>query len=141
MVFTIQCTNSIYYFNCIYSDRPVLDELKASHKAKVLKSLPVDIPLKITAPLISDEGYWERCCRARWKLCDISEHNGSWKIMFFERNAQEAVEKFVPEVSDLTELQDLLRLSSPYVRRLIIRQLLPPPHEKPITLEEEDGEG
>lgn len=60
--------------------------------------------------------------------------------MYFERNAQEAVEKFVPDVSDQSELEELLRLSSPYIRRLIIRQLLPPPQEKPLSLdEEEDG--
>lgn len=126
---------------CIVIERPVLDELKPSHKKKVLKQLSVDIPLSITAPLISDESYWERCCRTRWGLCDISEHDGSWKTMYFERNVQETIEKFVPEASDQNDLEELLRLSSLYVKRLIIRQFLPPPQEKALALEEEDVDG
>lgn len=122
------------------SAKPILDELQPVHKIKVLKQLPADVPLKTTAPLISDEGYWERCCRLRWELCDVSEHRQCWKEMYFEKNAQEAIEKFVPGNSDLNELEELLRLSSDYVKCLIIRQLLPPLQDKPLTVdEEEDG--
>lgn len=128
---------------CIYVamlDRPVLDELKPDHRSKVLKRLSTDVPLSITGPLIEEESYWERCCRARWDLCNTAEHGGSWKCMYFERNAQEAIEKFVPETSDLAKLEELLRLSSPYVRCLIIRQLLPPPQEKLPNMDDEDVE-
>ena len=66
----------------------------------------------------------------------MSNHNHSWKAMFFERNAQEAIEKFVPQESDVTELEELLRLSSNFIKRLVIKQLLPPPQEKPPIMEE-----
>lgn len=118
--------------------RPVIDELQPAHRAKVLKQLPPDMPLHITAPLISDEGYWERCCRSRWELCDVSEHRNCWKEMYFEKNSQEAIEKFVPGDSNLTELEQLLKLSSDYVKCLTVRQLLPPLQDKPLTLDEED---
>lgn len=63
--------------------------------------------------------------------------------MYFERNAQEAVEKFVPGESDLHALEELLKLSSDYVRCLLARQLMPTPQEKAPTLaiEEEEGDG
>lgn len=124
-----------------YIVQPLLHELQPAHKSKVLKQLPPDAPLEITAPLISDEGYWERCCHSRWELCDISEHRHCWKEMFFERNTREAIEKFVPGSSDITELEKLLRLSSDYVKCLIVRQLLPPLQDKPIAVDEEDGDG
>ena len=56
--------------------------------------------VSITADLISEESYWERCCRARWSLCDVSCHDKLWKRMFFERHVEELVEQFVPEKSD-----------------------------------------
>lgn len=61
--------------------------------------------------------------------------------MFFERNAQEAIEKFVPGNSDLLELEELLRLSSDFVKCLIVRQLLPPLQDKPLAVDEEDADG
>lgn len=66
----------------------------------------------------------------------MSEHNHCWKTMFFERNAQEAIEKFVPGESDLAQLEELLRLSSDYIQCLVIRQFLPPPQDKPLVIEE-----
>ena len=43
-----------------------------------------------------DEEYWKRCCKARWKLCDVKRHGGVWKRMYFERNLQEAIEGHAP---------------------------------------------
>ena len=55
---------------------------------------------RVTADLISEETYWERCCRARWSLCDVSAYDNVWKRMFFERHTEELVEHYVPEKSD-----------------------------------------
>lgn len=43
---------------------------------------------RVTANLVSDEGYWKRCCKARWEVCDINQHGSSWKRMYFERNLE-----------------------------------------------------
>lgn len=104
----------------------ILKKLLPKHKAKVLERLSTNLLLKITAKLVDDDGYWKKCCNARWEVCDVSQHGGRWKRMFFERNLQEIIEKFVPESTNPTELTETLALSSNYVRRLIIRQLLPP---------------
>ena len=58
--------------------------------------------------------------------------------MFFQKNAQETIEKFVPQESDLEELEELLKLSSQYIKQLIITQLLPSCQDQPLTFDEED---
>ena len=68
----------------------------------------------------------------------MSEHRNCWKEMYFERNGQEAIEKFVPGESDLDELEKLLKLSSDFVKCLIVRQLLPPLQDKPLALDDDD---
>ena len=55
---------------------------------QVLEELDVGLPLSITADLIDDEGYWQRACASRFLNCDITQHNDSWKQLFFERNLQ-----------------------------------------------------
>ena len=40
----------------------------------------------------------------------------------------------------LLQLEELLKLSSPFVKRLIIRQLLPPPHDQ-LLADDDEGDG
>ena len=117
-----------------------MDELEPYYKEKVLERLPTSVPLETTAPLISDEDYWKKCCKARWELCDIADHAYSWKTLFFERHAQEAVENYVPGQSSVEELEHVLKLSSMFVKRLVVRQLLPPLHDSPLVPEDDDGD-
>lgn len=58
----------------------------------------------MTAPLINEEDYWEKCCNERWALCVVADHNGQWKQMYFERHIQEMIEQFVPLLSDLQQV-------------------------------------
>ena len=116
----------------------VLDELLPKHKVKVLERMSVDLPLKVTANLVEDEGYWQRCCKAKWQICDVAQHNNSWKQMYFERNLQRIIEHFVPESTDPTELNDTIPLSANYIRKLDIRQLLPPVKEAPKGIDSDD---
>ena len=123
----------------IPTEHPVLEQLDSYYREKVLEHLPTSVPLNTTAPLIADEDYWKRCCNARWKLCDIAEHGYSWKTLFFERHVQEAVEKHVPGQSSMEELMGVLQLSSPFVRRLVVRQLLPPVQDTALSLDDDDA--
>eukprot|EP00058_Branchiostoma_floridae_P011740 XP_002597228.1 hypothetical protein BRAFLDRAFT_118129 [Branchiostoma floridae] len=113
-----------------FEHNPLLDELKPKHRAKVLEKISTNIPLKVTAHLISDEGYWQRCCKARWDICDVSHYGGSWKRMYFERNLEHIIEHFVPERTNMDVVTDVLPLSGEYIRRLNIKQLLPPIKEE-----------
>lgn len=116
--------------------------MTTKHRAKVLDQIPTKLPIKITAKLVDDDGYWKKCCNARWDVCDVSQHGGRWKRMYFERNLQEIIEKFVPESTNPTELNETLELSSNYIRRLIITQLLPPikslPRNQNVDVSNED---
>ena len=105
-------------------------------KDYVLERLPTDIPLQITADLINDEGYWERCCKSRWEVCDVSFYTGSWKRLFFERHLEGLIENYIPLKTDNFEMRKAIELSAKYVKRLIIRQLLPPVADPPPEVED-----
>ena len=120
----------IFYFS-FTDNSSILDGLFPKYKAKVLEKISTDLPLKITANLVSDEGYWKRCCKARWEICDISAYGDSWKRMYFERNLQDIIEHFVPETTDPTNLNEALPLSANFVKKLEVGQLLPPVREAP----------
>jgi hypothetical protein len=107
----------------------ILNDLLLKHKSKVLERIATCLPLKVTACLVQDEGYWKRCCKARWEICDISAYGDSWKRMYFERNLEKIIEHFIPEQTNDTELNEVLPLSANYVNRLNIKQLLPPVKE------------
>ncbi|KAI0212719.1 Dynein regulatory complex subunit 5 [Lamellibrachia satsuma] len=116
----------------------VLHDLEPKHKAMLLEKISTDIPLKVTALLVDDEGYWQRCCKARWQICDVSAYGRSWKRMYFERHLQRIIEHYVPETTDPTELNETLPLCSGFVRKLDVRQLLPPVREAPKGGTEDD---
>ena len=121
----------------------ILNDLLTKHKGKVLEKISTKIPINITANLVDDEGYWQRCCKATWPIYDINQYGGSWKRMFFERNMQRIIENFVPEATDIQELNDTIRLSANYIRKLDIKQLLPPVKEVPRGPEDDisDADG
>ena len=110
-------------------DNPVLDRLPPEDQRKVLARLPTGLPLTVTANLISDEGYWKRCCTERWPVCDISNHGGSWKRMFLERHLENILKCFVPNTTDPDRVLELIPLCRDYVRKLEVDQFLPPVKE------------
>ncbi|CAB1342713.1 unnamed protein product [Coregonus sp. 'balchen'] len=93
---------------------------------------------QVTANLINDEGYWKRCCKQRWGLCDVSSYGHSWKRMFFERHLENIIELFIPDATDPKTVLDMVPLSRNYVKRLDISQLLPPIKE-PQKSEDDDN--
>ncbi|XP_003383294.1 PREDICTED: T-complex-associated testis-expressed protein 1-like [Amphimedon queenslandica] len=108
-----------------FEANPLLSQLLPPYDQRVLEKLPPTVSLDVTAPLIEDEDYWEKCCHNRWSLCMVSDHGESWKRMYFERHIQELIEQFTPDVSNLQELEKQLSLSGPYVKCLKLTQLLP----------------
>jgi len=109
----------------------VLKDLLTKHQIKVLEKISTDLPLKVTALLVEDEGFWQRCCKARWEICDVSAYGNSWKRMYFEKNLQQIIELFVPETTDPAQLEETLSLSANFIKKIEIRQLLPPVREAP----------
>jgi len=98
-----------------FDTTPKYDELLDKHREQLLKSLPTNVPLKVTAPLIENENYWQKCCKEKWPICDIKEYDNSWKRFYFEKNIEEIIENFVPAKTDpkqLFEYVDLGRLNN-----------------------------
>lgn len=109
-----------------FQTHPRHDELPPKYRKKVLQQIPTTIPLQITSNLVSQEDYWERCCKAKWRVNDVSKYGNSWKRMFFERELKTIIENFVPNRTDPTKLNEILRLGAPYIKKLDVHQLLPP---------------
>ncbi len=109
-----------------FQTHPRHDELPTKWRKKVLKEIPITLPLNITAKLVDSEEYWSRCCKAKFKVNDVSKYGGSWKRMYFERELKWLIENFVPNKSDMTKLNEIIELGAPYIVKLDIQQLLPP---------------
>ena len=93
-----------------FDTSPKYEELMDKHRDQLLKNLPTRVPLKVTAPLIEDEGYWQRCCKEKWSICDTADYDGSWKRMYFEKNIEEIIENFIPAKTDSKQLFDYVDL-------------------------------
>ncbi|XP_049767567.1 dynein regulatory complex subunit 5 [Schistocerca cancellata] len=119
-----------------FKDRPVLDLLPPEALDLLLETLPTDLPVKLTVPLIRDGIYWERSARNRWKsMNDVHDYGGSWKRLYIERHLQDELEMMPVENFVGQEVAVLVSLCSSYVHRLRLRQLkvarLPPLMEGP----------
>ncbi|XP_067883853.1 dynein regulatory complex subunit 5-like [Heterodontus francisci] len=123
-----------------FAEHPLLNELLEKHKRKVLAKISTNIPLQVTANLVSDEGYWRRCCVECWEVCDTSSYGGSWKRMFFERLLKNIIEFFVPDTTDIKVVLELVPLCRDFVKKLDIAQLLPPVKQFPETVDDESSD-
>ncbi|CAN2387519.1 sperm motility, partial [Pristimantis euphronides] len=109
-----------------FQHNPILVQLPPEDQSKILAQLSTSLPLSLTAPLVSDEGYWRRCCTERWPTCDISHHGSSWKRLLFERHLEDLIEDFIPGLTDTAPICNAAEFGKNYIKRLQIRQLFPP---------------
>lgn len=75
---------------------------------------------------------------ARWGPADVTAYGDSWKRMFFERHLEGIVELFIPDVTDIRTVLELVPLCRNYVTRLKVSQLLPPIKD-PSRFDEDDA--
>ena len=76
-----------------FQDRPTFGNLPEKYIQKVVALLDIDLPLEIVGQLITDEDYWKRRSRRRWRNLEIVEHGNSWKQLYFERNLADTLER------------------------------------------------
>jgi len=104
-----------------------LSGLPYNHQRKIISRLPTSLPLHISAPFIDeDDLYWKRCCKARWSATDVKQYGGSWKRMAMEKTIESIIENYVPVPAQCSQLEAVIPLAGSIVRRLTLRQLLPP---------------
>uniref|UniRef100_A0A8C3A7E6 T-complex-associated-testis-expressed 1 n=1 Tax=Cyclopterus lumpus TaxID=8103 RepID=A0A8C3A7E6_CYCLU len=120
-----------------FEEKPIFEDLRPIHKDFVQERLSTYLPLHKTANLISDGVYWKRCCKQRWDICDLNHYGHSWKQMFLERHMENIIELFIPNVTELKTVLEMVPLCRNYVKRLNISQLLLPIKE---PQKEEDEE-
>mmetsp|Transcript_15365 Transcript_15365/g.50464 ORF Transcript_15365/g.50464 Transcript_15365/m.50464 type:complete len:420 (-) Transcript_15365:39-1298(-) len=106
-----------------FSERPHFGKLQALHVKRIIDLLALDLPLELVGVLIDDEAYWKRRSCSRWKNLEVMAHGNSWKQLYFERNAEEALETFDPEDGDVQTLRRLLTFSRRFARNLTVSQL------------------
>ncbi|KAG6543468.1 hypothetical protein Mapa_015138 [Marchantia paleacea] len=82
-----------------FAKLPGFDGIPADERLRVVKEIPLDLPLKLAADMILEEAYWKRRVQINWRNCDTAAHGRSWKQMFFERNLQEALERCLPDLT------------------------------------------
>jgi len=118
----VSCVCELLVSPCGLSDLPYI------YQRKIISRLPTSLPLHIVAPFIDDDDddYWKRCCRARWTPADVNQYGGSWKRMMMEKTIESIIENYVPVPALCARLQAIIPLAECIVRRLTIRQLLPP---------------
>ncbi|XP_067000545.1 dynein regulatory complex subunit 5 [Anabrus simplex] len=121
-----------------YQNNPLLDELLDEDRDFLLETLPIDLPLTLTVPLIPDGIYWERCCTERWQTMNYVPHyDNSWKRLYLERDLQEHLETLAVAEFDLDTETAILNLCAPYVKKLNLRQLQV---AKPLPMSEWGGD-
>ena len=65
LIFTFLVTRLLHVLFC--PEKQVLDELSEEDQCRLLETLPTDLPLALTVPLLKDGIYWKRSSQNRWQ--------------------------------------------------------------------------
>jgi hypothetical protein len=115
----------------VYKAHPALAKVPKKYKDAVVESIALDLQLSIAAPLIEEPDYWQRRAKAAFPVASVAEHGNSWKRLYFELYIRQELENFEPSSDDsvmaagLKNLMVDLKLASPFVERIELRQLKP----------------
>lgn len=106
--------------------RPTFSGIPEKFHAKLYTMLPPphELTLAIAAPLLHDEGYWKRACLQKWPTSNPSSHDHSWKVLYFERTCQDALEVFDGSPEQQEDFLKIAAHSKDYVFRLHLHQYL-----------------
>lgn len=77
-------------------DETTLSNAAEKYHVPIVDQLPLDLPLELAGAAITqerNEKYWKLRSQGRWTNCDASQHGGSFKQLFFERNLQDVLEE------------------------------------------------
>eukprot|EP00003_Mantamonas_plastica_P007763 TRINITY_DN1659_c0_g1_i17.p1 TRINITY_DN1659_c0_g1~~TRINITY_DN1659_c0_g1_i17.p1 ORF type:complete len:222 (+),score=78.20 TRINITY_DN1659_c0_g1_i17:97-762(+) len=119
-----------------------LKDLIPKYRTKIVKALPISLPLELSSVEIEDELFWQRSAEHRWENNQVKEHGTSWKRLYFEKYVQGLLEEFDPmdilpslneldarekeeeEAMNEEELMKALEISRDHVLNLKLEQLV-----------------
>lgn len=108
-----------------FSSDPHIQNVPRKFFPDIMSRLPVDLDVRTTAPNVSDENYWKRCCMSKpWKNLEISQHGLSWKQLYLEKYLKDSFEGFDANVDDIDCLIDTVKSCHDFIFTLEIDQLL-----------------
>lgn len=114
----------------VISDRfrfePKIQNVPRKFLPDVMARLPLDLDVCVSAPHVSDENYWKRCCMSKlaWKNLQIEAHGLTWKQLFLEKHLQDRLEAFDANADDPDHLVDVVKACQEHIFTLEISQLL-----------------
>ncbi|CEG46810.1 FOG: Leucine rich repeat [Plasmopara halstedii] len=109
-----------------FNRHPKAENVPREFLPEVMARLPLDLDVCLTAPNVTDENYWKRCClsKKQWKNIQITHHGLTWKQLFLEKHLQDLLENFDFSIHDLSHVMAIVNASSEYIFTLEIDQLL-----------------
>ncbi|KAG7396113.1 T-complex-associated testis-expressed protein 1 [Phytophthora boehmeriae] len=114
----------------IISDRfrlqPKAQNVPRQFLPEVMARLPLNLDVCVTAPCVTDENYWKRCClsKTQWKNIQITDHGLTWKQLFLEKHLKDLLEDFDSSTGDHDHLMAVVEASSEFIFTLELDQLL-----------------
>jgi hypothetical protein len=84
-----------------------LKELDYRYKIKVFDQMSVDYPIDIVFPLIDHEPYWEKACKAHFKVEDCTMNGNSWKQCYAENTIKQLISKYNPDTDNMDQIMKI----------------------------------
>lgn len=105
---------------------PKIQQVPRKFIPEIMDRLPLDLDVTISAPHVTDENYWKRCCMSQpaWKNMQISDHGLTWKQLYLEKHLQERLENFDSATDDPDHLIDVIKACQEFIFTLEVDQLL-----------------
>uniref|UniRef100_A0A1A8FQR7 T-complex-associated-testis-expressed 1 n=1 Tax=Nothobranchius korthausae TaxID=1143690 RepID=A0A1A8FQR7_9TELE len=122
----------------VAADKQIFAKVTPFQKRYILDRLSVSLPFHVTSKLVPDGVYWERCCKQRWYICDVTDYGYSWKQMYIERHLGSVIELFIPGVTEPKTVLEIIPFCDNFVKKLSVSQLLPPVKEPQVEVNVEE---
>ncbi|VDN11858.1 unnamed protein product [Dibothriocephalus latus] len=110
------------------SEDSFIDDLRAVRRIVAEDS---KYNLENVKSLVELDPFWKRCCLSRWPVVDVIKHGNSWKRAFFEKRLEEMIQQYIPGETYPVWIEEALEFAAPFVKRLDIKEMLPPVRKRP----------
>lgn len=114
----------------------ILNDLPCENREYLLEILPCDLQIECAIVHVDDEHYWKRRYRDKFGKFTKNLSTWNWKSCYIERHLREILEQAQPQYNDEQYMDEILKLSAPYVKSLTVTQLQV--WKPPLTMEKED---